>query len=111
LRHLDLEWERAVSPEENKKVVASFVEVCQNQHDLSFAAEVFHPQFVNHYLLVAELCYRVTLSQVVLKPNPNPRSASTKPVARSRIRPPVTFFATLSRRLTVAVDCGRTSTA
>ena len=39
----------AVSPEENKKVVASFVEVCQNQHDLSFADEIFHPDFVNHY--------------------------------------------------------------
>lgn len=38
-----------MSPEENKKVVASFVEVCQNQHDLRFADEVFHPEFVNHY--------------------------------------------------------------
>jgi predicted ester cyclase len=37
-------------PEENKKVVASFVEKCQNQHDLSFADEIFHPQFVNHYM-------------------------------------------------------------
>jgi predicted ester cyclase len=42
-------WEPAVSPDENKKVVASFVEVCQNQHDLSFADEIFHPEFVNHY--------------------------------------------------------------
>jgi 4-carboxymuconolactone decarboxylase len=43
--------DRAVagSPEENKKVVAGFVEVCQNQHDLSYADEIFHPQFVNHY--------------------------------------------------------------
>jgi predicted ester cyclase len=38
-----------MSPEENKKVVARFVEVCQNQHDLSFADEIFHPRFVNHY--------------------------------------------------------------
>jgi len=38
-----------MSPEDNKKVVARFVEVCQNQHDLSFADEIFHPAFVNHY--------------------------------------------------------------
>ena len=38
-----------VSPEENKRVVARFVEVCQNQHNLQFADEVFHPDFVNHY--------------------------------------------------------------
>jgi predicted ester cyclase len=33
----------------NKQVVAEFVERCQNQHDLAFADEVFHPRFVNHY--------------------------------------------------------------
>src|SRR5437773_6500820 len=32
------------------KVVASFLELCQNQHNLSFADEVLHPQFVNHYM-------------------------------------------------------------
>jgi predicted ester cyclase len=35
--------------EENKRAVAEFVERCQNQHDLAFADEVFHPDFVNHY--------------------------------------------------------------
>jgi predicted ester cyclase len=35
--------------EDNKRVVATFVEVCQNQHNLAFADEVFHPDFVNHY--------------------------------------------------------------
>ena len=35
--------------EQNKHVVARFVEVCQNQHDLSFADEIFHPEFINHY--------------------------------------------------------------
>jgi predicted ester cyclase len=38
-----------MSPEDNKRVVARFVEVCQNQHNLAFADELFHPQFVNHY--------------------------------------------------------------
>jgi predicted ester cyclase len=38
-----------MSIEDNKRVVASFVEVCQNQHNLAFADEVFHPEFVNHY--------------------------------------------------------------
>src|SRR5690242_19051349 len=33
----------------NKRVVAEFVERCQNQHDLALAAESFHPGFVNHY--------------------------------------------------------------
>ena len=33
----------------SKQVVAEFVERCQNQHDLAFADEVFHPQFVDHY--------------------------------------------------------------
>src|SRR4029450_13073361 len=37
------------STEENKRVVATFVEVCQNQHNLAFADEIFHPDFVNHY--------------------------------------------------------------
>lgn len=38
-----------MSGEDNKRAVAEFVERCQNQHDLAFADEVFHPQFVNHY--------------------------------------------------------------
>ena len=35
--------------DDNKRVVAEFVERCQNQHDLEFADEAFHPEFVNHY--------------------------------------------------------------
>ena len=31
------------------RTVAEFVERCQNQHDLAFADEIFHPEFVNHY--------------------------------------------------------------
>jgi predicted ester cyclase len=38
-----------VSNEDNKRVVATFVEVCQNQHNLAFADEIFHREFVNHY--------------------------------------------------------------
>ena len=38
-----------MSADDNKRVVAEFVERCQNQHDLAFADEVFHPAFVNHY--------------------------------------------------------------
>jgi predicted ester cyclase len=38
-----------VSPEDNKRVVATFVQVCQNQHDLEFAHQIFHPNFRNHY--------------------------------------------------------------
>jgi predicted ester cyclase len=38
-----------MSVEANKQVVARFVEVCQNQHDLAAADAMFHPQFVNHY--------------------------------------------------------------
>jgi hypothetical protein len=38
-----------MSDEDNKQLVARFVEVCQNQHDLQFADEVFHTDFVNHY--------------------------------------------------------------
>ena len=38
-----------MSGEDNKHVVAEFVERCQNQHDLAFADEAFHPEFVNHY--------------------------------------------------------------
>ncbi|MFL6065890.1 MAG: ester cyclase [Friedmanniella sp.] len=38
-----------MSPQDNKQVVARFVEVCQNQHDLDFADVIFHPEFVNHY--------------------------------------------------------------
>jgi len=39
-----------LSTEDNKRAVATFVERCQNQHDLAFADEIFHPEFVNHYL-------------------------------------------------------------
>jgi hypothetical protein len=38
-----------MSTEDNKRVVANFVEVCQNQHDLAAADNIFHPKFVNHY--------------------------------------------------------------
>jgi predicted ester cyclase len=38
-----------MSLEDNKRVVAEFVERCQNQHDLAYADEAFHPAFVNHY--------------------------------------------------------------
>jgi predicted ester cyclase len=38
-----------MSPEDNKRAVAEFVERCQNDHDLAFADEAFHPDFVNHY--------------------------------------------------------------
>ena len=38
-----------MSPEENKQLVARFVDVCQTQHDLNFADEIFHAEFVNHY--------------------------------------------------------------
>ena len=38
-----------MSVEDNKQVVARFVEVCQNQHDLAAADAMFHPEFVNHY--------------------------------------------------------------
>ena len=38
-----------MSNEDNKRVVANFVEVCQNRHDLAAADEIFHPDFVNHY--------------------------------------------------------------
>lgn len=38
-----------MSIEDNKRVVANFVEVCQNRHDLAAADEIFHPDFVNHY--------------------------------------------------------------
>jgi predicted ester cyclase len=38
-----------MSTEDNKHVVALFVENCQNQHNLAFADEIMHPQFVNHY--------------------------------------------------------------
>ena len=38
-----------MSTETNKSVVMEFVRRCQDQHDLAFADEVFHPGFVNHY--------------------------------------------------------------
>ena len=44
-----LEEDIYVSSEENKRVVADFVERCQNKHDLAAADEIFHPDFVNHY--------------------------------------------------------------
>jgi len=31
-----------MSGDDNKHVVAAFVERCQNQHDLAFADEIFH---------------------------------------------------------------------
>ena len=36
--------------DEHKRIVATFVEICQNQHNLAFADEIFHPEFVNHYV-------------------------------------------------------------
>jgi hypothetical protein len=39
----------AMATEENKRVVQHFIEVCQNQHNLAAADEIFHPEFVNHY--------------------------------------------------------------
>jgi predicted SnoaL-like aldol condensation-catalyzing enzyme len=39
-----------MSNDDNKRVVAEFVRRCQDQHDLAFADEVFHDEFVNHYL-------------------------------------------------------------
>ena len=30
-------------------MVATFVEVCQNQHDVAAADEIFHPDSVNRY--------------------------------------------------------------
>ncbi len=38
-----------MSVEDNKSVVARFVEACQNQHDLAAADAMFHSQFVNQY--------------------------------------------------------------
>lgn len=35
--------------DDNKRVVARFVDVCQNEHDLAAADAMFHPAFVNHY--------------------------------------------------------------
>jgi hypothetical protein len=45
----EIRGERTVSTEDNKRVVANFVEVCENQHDLAAADNIFHPEFVNHY--------------------------------------------------------------
>ena len=36
-----------MSIEDNKRVVANFVELCQNQHDLAVKDEILHPDFVN----------------------------------------------------------------
>jgi len=38
-----------MSVEENKHVVAEFVRRRQDEHDLGYADEAFHPHFVNHY--------------------------------------------------------------
>jgi predicted ester cyclase len=38
-----------MSIDENKNVVAEFVRRCQDQHDLAYADEIFHPRFDNHY--------------------------------------------------------------
>jgi SnoaL-like polyketide cyclase len=38
-----------MSGDDNKRAVAKFVERCQNQHDLDYADEAFHPKFVNNY--------------------------------------------------------------
>jgi len=38
-----------MSGDDNKRAVAEFVERCQNQHDLDYADEAFHPKFVNNY--------------------------------------------------------------
>jgi predicted ester cyclase len=39
-----------VSIDDNKRVVADFIETCQNQHNLAYADEIYHPDFVNHYM-------------------------------------------------------------
>jgi predicted ester cyclase len=38
-----------MSSDDNKRIVSEFVRRCQDQHDLAYADEVFHPRFVNHY--------------------------------------------------------------
>jgi len=38
-----------MSTDDNKLFVSEFVRRCQDQHDLAYADEVFHPRFVNHY--------------------------------------------------------------
>jgi predicted ester cyclase len=38
-----------MSTDDNKRVVSEFVRRCQDQHDLAYADDVFHPRFVNHY--------------------------------------------------------------
>jgi predicted ester cyclase len=38
-----------MSTDDNKRVVSEFVRRCQDQHDLAYADEAFHPGFVNHY--------------------------------------------------------------
>ncbi len=39
-----------MSIEDNKAVVTTFIEVCQNQHNLAAADEIHHSEFVNHYM-------------------------------------------------------------
>ena len=38
-----------MTTDDNKRVVSEFVRRCQDQHDLAYADEAFHPEFVNHY--------------------------------------------------------------
>lgn len=38
-----------MSAHDNKRVVSEFVRRCQDQHDVAYAGEVFHPGFVTHY--------------------------------------------------------------
>jgi predicted ester cyclase len=40
-----------MSTDDTKNVVAQFVRRCQDEHDLAFAEELFHPDFVDHYRL------------------------------------------------------------
>jgi predicted ester cyclase len=53
IKHDDTEHDRKKHDDnkhdENKQAVAEFVGRCQNQHDLAFADEAFHPEFKNHY--------------------------------------------------------------
>src|SRR5436853_7053755 len=64
-----------MSGEDNKHVVAEFVERCQNQHDLDFADEAFHPKFANHYRPEGQAL-------------PETSPCSTVPAAPSGVRPP-----------------------
>lgn len=39
-----------MSVADNKRAVANFIEVCQNQHNLAAADDIYHREFVNHYM-------------------------------------------------------------